>query len=103
MKKIYQKYLPIFFVLIISAAFAYGQAKNIIFIGRGSQTDTSVYASDKQIIDSLVSWGFEITWLPNDTLKAATFDPAFYDGKDGIFINETSDSKAMARYGTTDD
>jgi len=102
MKKINSKFLITVLMLVVTSVFVLGQ-KKVLFIGRSQYIEVAApdYMSDKDLYDSLASWGFEMTYLWNDTYKDATeYD---YSGFDGVIINETVDSKAMAHFGPSRD
>jgi hypothetical protein len=91
MKKVYSKFLITILMLMVTSVFVFG-VKDVIFIGRGPSDAIETYMSDKDLMDSLDAWGFEVTYLANDDYKAATGEVAI-QGHEAIFINETCDSK----------
>ena len=98
MKNINSKFLITVLMLAVTSVFVIGQ-KKVLFIGRSQYIEVASpgYMSDKNLYDSLAAYGFEMTYLWNDTYKDATeYD---YSGFDGVFMNETVDSKAMAAFG----
>jgi hypothetical protein len=101
MKKVYSKFLITMLMLVVTSVFVIGQ-KKVVFIGRGPENDISFYKSDQLLYDSLAAWGFQMTYVSNDTYKVVD-GSVVYDGQDAIFMNETVDSKAMIPFGPSRD
>lgn len=103
MKNFYLRLFALALALMIFAADGFSQ-KSILFVGRGTYGD---YQSDVDLFDSLTAWGYAPEfWNSNgeyDVGIDANFNELDYGNYVGMFINETVDSKAMARFGTTDD
>jgi hypothetical protein len=100
MKKFNSRFLITVLMLAVTSVLVLGQ-KKVLFIGRSQYIEVADYQSDRNLYDSLAAYGFEMTYLWNDTYKEATeYD---YSGFDGVFINETVDSKAMAPFGPARD
>lgn len=98
MKKIYLQFSLILLALLLVAADSYSQ-KKILFVGRDALGD---YQSDQDLVDSLIAWGYQPEfWDSNGEYDVGTgpdFNPLDYTNYEGMFINETVDSKAMARF-----
>lgn len=97
MKKLYHRIFVLVLAMMIFAADGFSQ-KNILFIGRDA---LGTYQIDQDVNDSLIAWGYVPEFWDSNTdyTTGVGLDYANYDG---MVINETVDSKAMARFGTTD-
>jgi hypothetical protein len=96
MKKIYSKFLLTMLMLMVTSVFVFGQ-KKVLFVGRGAEDAIDTYMSDQDLHDSLVAWGFEVTYIWNDTYKSISGEVAIV-GMDAIFLNETVDSKVFSDF-----
>lgn len=94
MKKRYSQSLILIALLTLISIYAHGQ-KSILFIGRESVPD--LHASDKDLVDSLTSWGLSVSYL--DDSEYQNMDENVYTGLDGIFFNEPIDSKTVTNFG----
>ncbi len=87
--------------LALLAADGFSQ-KSILFVGRSSYD----FWSDATIMDSLTAWGYAPVFWGSEDLEAGV-DPDFndldYSQYQAMVVNESVDSKNMARFGTTDD
>jgi hypothetical protein len=103
MKRLYIRLFTLSLALMVFAADGFSQ-KSILFVGRGSFGD---YQSDVDMFDSLTAWGYAPDfWNSNGEFDIGIdgdFNDLNYGNYQGMVINETVDSKAMARFGTTDD
>jgi hypothetical protein len=91
-------YINLFFaVMLLFTITVSVHAQNIIYIGGGSNADE--YASDRDIIDSLDSWGIGAEYWDDDVFKTSEI---IWSNYDGAFINETVGSGGILRFGTTD-
>jgi hypothetical protein len=101
MRKIYKTSLLMFVMLATGLLQLTAQdSTKVMFIGRSPLTDLDMYKSDADMVDSLKSWGYSVKYVANDDYKILPADtPAFYNGIDGVIMNETVDSKAMLNYG----
>ena len=105
MKKIYTKFFLIAMAALLVMTDGYGQEeKRILFVGRDNLGD---YQSDQDLFDSLTAWGYTPEfWDSNgeyDIGIDADFNALDYSNYIGMFVNETVDSKAMARFGPNAD
>ncbi len=93
MKRIYTYFLTFFIISALTAISVYSQ-KSVLLIGAGTTEDE--YASDKDYMDSLVSWGYTVEYWDDDVFNSAV--PTWNDYL-GVFINETVGSGNVAGFG----
>ena len=100
MKRLYTRLFVLSLALCVFASDGFGQ-KPVLFVGRDGLGD---YQSDQDLFDSLTAWGYAPEfWDSNGeyaTGQDADFNPLDYANYEAMFINETVDSKAMARFAT---
>ncbi|MEX0987882.1 MAG: T9SS type A sorting domain-containing protein [Bacteroidales bacterium] len=98
MKNFYSQFSVILLALLLVAADANSQ-KKILFVGRDALGD---YQSDQDMVDSMIAWGYDpVFWDSNGEYDVGTgpdFNPLDYANYEGVFFNETVDSKAVARF-----
>ena len=90
MKKIY-------FFLILSTVLttvSFGQAKKILFVGGDEELSRT---SDIAFNDSLVSWGYDVTYMGTTTYGATA---NVHNGMDGIVFSESIGSGSAPAYKT---
>jgi hypothetical protein len=101
MKRLYIRFFTIALALMIFAADGFSQ-KSILFVGRGNYD----FLSDQDIQDSLTAWGYAPVFWSSENLATGVdddFNDLDYTQYQGMVVNESVDSKDMARFGTTDD
>ncbi|HER08113.1 MAG TPA: T9SS type A sorting domain-containing protein [Bacteroides sp.] len=98
MKKIYTRIFILTLAVCVFAADGFGQ-KPVLFVGRDALGD---YQSDQDLYDSLTAWGYAPEfWNSNgeyDVGTDADFNELDYNNYEAMFIAESVDSKAMARF-----
>jgi len=99
MKKMYTLFIMLLVLIIVNNFDCLAQ-KNILFVGR-APNGPSGFISDQDIMDSIISWGFSSTYI--DVVTYSNADDTVHDGYDGIFINETVDSKILANFSAARD
>lgn len=102
MKKHY--FLKLLFTLSLIVAFTQftsGQ-KKILYIG-ADDVAGATRTCDKEMLDSLASWGYDTTYMGHGTYDAKTQGDAVHDGFDGIFFGESCGSGSVTPYGPSVD
>lgn len=103
MKKLYLRLFVIALAAMVFTMDGFGQ-KSILFVGRGP--DYGDYPSDVDLFDSLTAWGYVPEWWGSNAHYAEEMSPDFnpldYANYEGIFINETVDSKVMGHFAEND-
>ncbi len=98
MKRLYTRFFLVSLALCVFMSDGFGQ-KPVLFVGRDDLGD---YQSDQDLYDSLTAWGYAPEfWNSNgeyDEGIDADFNDLDYAKYEAMFINETVDSKAMARF-----
>lgn len=101
MKRLYIRIFTISLALMVFAADGFSQ-KSILFVGRGNYD----FLSDQDIQDSLTAWGYAPVFWSSENLATGVdddFNDLDYTQFQGMVVNESVDSKDLARFGTTDD
>jgi hypothetical protein len=99
MKKIYlMKSLFTLAIFVALASQGFGQF-NLLYVG-GEATLGETKTSDVDIVDSLTSWGWNVTYLGQSDYQAAA-DP--YNGIDGVVFSESVGSTSVTRFGPNPD
>ncbi|UCH13724.1 MAG: T9SS type A sorting domain-containing protein [Bacteroidales bacterium] len=97
MKKIYSVKFLFTLSLLLLSLFIYGQ-KHILYVGR--EVEAATNTSDGDMVDSLLSWGFDVTFMGQDEYND-TDNP--YNGIDGAFFGESVGSTSVSRFGPNPD
>ena len=99
MRKIYQ-FLIVCLAMLMFASDGSGQTP-ILFIGRDA---LGTYASDQDLYDSLVAWGYvgyeghPDFWDSNGQYNGADYAILDYADYEVVLMNETTDSKALVHF-----
>ena len=102
MKKHY--FLKLFFavsLIVAFAQFASGQ-KKILYVG-ADEVLGELRSCDKQMIDSLLSWGYDTLYLGHGTYDAKGAGSGVHNGIDGVFYGESCGSNSLTPYGPMGD
>ncbi len=97
MKKLYTKLFFLLMMLMITSAYVSAQ-KTLLYIGREDPPDG--FQMDRDLIDSLTSWGYTINYITSPNYATSNAD--IYTGNDGVFISETVNSSDMTNFGARD-
>jgi len=103
MKKHY--ILKLFFALTLIVAFTQltsGQKKKILYVG-ADEVLGELRSCDKQMIDSLLSWGYDTLYLGHGTYDGKGVGSGVHSGIDGLFFGESCGSNSLTPYGPMGD
>jgi hypothetical protein len=90
------KFLIFAFMLVSLSAFIHAQ-RNILFLGR--ETTPDIHMADRDMVDSLTSWGCDVTYMDDgDYAALGTSDLSVYDGMHGICFSEPISSGTIANF-----
>jgi hypothetical protein len=103
MKKHY--FLKLFFALSLIVAFSQftsGQNKKILYVGADAILG-ELRTCDKEMIDSLLSWGYDTIYLGHGVYDAKGAGSGVHSGIDGVFFGESCGSGSVTPYGPSGD
>jgi hypothetical protein len=94
MRKIYtKKFIFTLCFLMMLFSLGFGQ-KTILYVGADAWPTTRT--SDSDMVDSLKAWGFNVTYIDDDSYQLAE---NVYNGIDGVFFGESVGSASVTRFG----
>jgi len=93
--------LIILFLLVTFSQFASGQ-KKILYVGADAVLG-ELRTCDKQMIDSLLAWGYDTLYLGHNVYDAKGAGSGIHTGIDGIFFGESCGSGSVTPYGPMGD
>jgi hypothetical protein len=93
--------LFILFLLAAISQFASGQ-KKILYVGADDVLGSG-RTCDKEMIDSLLSWGYDTLYLGHSTYDAKGSGSGVHSGIDGVFFGESVGSGSVTPYGPSGD
>ncbi len=103
MKKIY--FLKVLFslsLLVIFVQLTSAQKKKILYVG-ADEVLGSNRTCDKEMIDSLLAWGYDTIYLGHATYDAKGAGSGVHTGIDGVFFGESCGSNSLTPYGPMGD
>jgi hypothetical protein len=103
MKKNYL--LKVLFALslfVIFVQFTSAQKKKILYVG-ADEVLGSNRTCDKEMIDSLLAWGYDTIYLGHATYDAKGAGSGVHTGIDGVFFGESCGSNSLTPYGPMGD
>jgi hypothetical protein len=103
MKKLYfMKLLSTLFLAVILSQFTSAQKKKILYVG-ADEVLGELRSCDKQMIDSLLMWGYDTLYLGHNTYDGKGTGSGVHSGIDGVFFGESCGSSSITPYGKNGD
>ena len=103
MKKHYFLKMFLMLSLVVSVSqFTSGQNKKILYVG-ADEVLGELRTCDKQMIDSLLSWGYDTLYMGHGTYDGKGAGSGVHSGIDGLFFGESCGSNSLTPYGPLGD